>query len=164
MSFRIFPWEYNKTVWNDHDLCKSVFQSTSFHTDYETFLEKKQRIVRMINMAIKLLDHFKNALILPHKYILMKLVVRYIKDCYKALVMNCKPRPELPFNAKDQLKIISNHIIDYLQPIQDSVSIYRVFNKPKPHDRLFFILKKLNYFLQKYLLEIKYWQILQPVD
>ena len=122
-------------------------------------------------MAVKLLDHFKNALILPHKYILRKLVVRYTKDCYKALEhynsilqMNCKPRPELPFNTKDQLKIISDHIIDYLQTIQDSDSIYRVFNKPKPHYRLFFILKKLNYFLQKYLLEIKYWQILQPAD
>ena len=77
MSFRIFHQEYNKTVWNDHDLCKSVFESTSFDTDYETFLENK-RAVRMINMAIKLLDYFKNALILPHKYILMKLVVRYI--------------------------------------------------------------------------------------
>ena len=104
-------------------------------------------------MAIKLLDHFKNALILPHKYILMKLVVRYIQDCYKALEcynsivqMNCKPKPELLFDTKDQLKIISDHIIDYLQTIQDSVSIYRVFNKPKPHDGLFFILKKLNYF------------------
>ena len=92
-------------------------------------------------MAVKLLYHFKNALILPHKYILTKLVVRYIKDCYKALErynsivqMNCKPRPKLPFNTKDQLKIISDHIIDYLQTIQDSVSIYRVFNKPKPHD------------------------------
>ena len=122
-------------------------------------------------MAVKLLDHFKNALILPHKYILMKLMVRYIKDCYKALEcynsivqMNCKLRPELPFDTKDQLKIISDYIIDYLQPIRDSISIYRVFNKPKPHDRLFFILKKLNYFLQKYLLEIKYWQILQPAD
>ena len=101
----------------------------------------------------------------------MKLVVRYIKDCYKALEcyysilqMNCKPRPELPFNTKDQLKIISYHIIDYLQTIRDSVSIYRVFNKPKPHNGLFFILKKLNYFLQKYLLEIKYWQILQPAE
>ena len=121
-------------------------------------------------MAIKLLDHFKNALILPHKYILMKLVVRYIKDCYKALEhcnsivqINCKPRPELLFDTKDQLKIISDHI-DYLQTIWYSVSIYRVFNKPKPHDGLFFILKKLNYFLQKYLLEIKYWQILQPAD
>ena len=118
-------------------------------------------------MAIKLLDHFKDALILPHKYILMKLVVRYTKDCYKALEqynsivqMNCKPRPELLFNTKDQLKIIYDHIIDYLQTIQDSVSIYRVFNKLKPHDGLFFILKKLNYLLQKYLLEIKYWQIL----
>ena len=122
-------------------------------------------------MAIKLSDHFKNALILPHKYILMKFVVRYIKDCYKALEqynsivqMNCEPRPELLLNTKDQLKIISGHILDYLQTIRDSVSIYRVFNKPKPHDGLFFILKKLNYFLQKYLLEIKYWQILQPVD
>ena len=169
MSFRIFHQEYNKTVWNDHDLCKSVFQSTSFNTDYKTLPEKKQRTVRMINMAIKLLDDFKNTLILPHKYILMKLLVRYIKDCYKALEwynsivqMNCKPRPELPFNTKDQLKITSNHIIDYFQTMQDSVSIYRVFNKPKPHDRLFFILKKLNYFLQKYLVEIKYWQILQP--
>ena len=64
-------------------------------------------------MAVKLLDHFKNALILLHKYILMKLVVRYIKDCYKALEcynsivqMNCKPRLELLFNTKDQLKII----------------------------------------------------------
>ena len=101
----------------------------------------------------------------------MKLVVRHIKDCYKALEqynsimqMNCKPRPELPFDTEDQLKIISDHIIDYPQTIQDSVSIYRVFNKPKPHDRLFFILKTLNYFLQKYLLEIKYWQILQPAD
>ena len=37
MSFRIFHQEYNKTVWNDHDLCKSVLQSTSFDTDYETF-------------------------------------------------------------------------------------------------------------------------------
>ena len=97
-------------------------------------------------MAIKLLDHFKNALILPYKYILKKLVVRYIKDCYKALEcyhsivqMNCKPGPELLFDTKDQLKIISNHIIDYLQTIWDSVSIYKVFNKPKPHDRLFFI-------------------------
>ena len=131
MSFRIFCREYNKTVWNDHDPCKSVFQTTSFDTDYETFLEKKQRTVRMINMAVKLLDHFKNALILPHKYILMKLVVRYIKDCYKALEhynsivqMNCKQRPELPFNTKDQLKIISDHIVDYLQTIQESVSIY----------------------------------------
>ena len=122
-------------------------------------------------MAVKLLDHFKNALILPHKYILMKLVVRYIKDCYKApecynsiVQMNCKPRPELQFDTKDQLKIILDHIIDYLQTIQDSVSIYRVFNKPKPHDGLFFILKTLKYFLQKYLLEIKYWQILQPAD
>ena len=68
--------------------------------------KKKQRTVRMIDMAIKLLDHFKNASILPHKYILMKLVVRYIKDCYKALEhyysivqMNCKPRSELPFNT-----------------------------------------------------------------
>ena len=78
--------------------------------------------------------------------------------------MNCKPRPELPFNTKDQLIIISDHIIDYLQTIQDGVSIYRVFNKPKPHDRLFFILKKFNYLIQKYLLEIKYWQILQPAD
>ena len=83
----------------------------------------KQRTVRMINMAVKLLDHFKNALILPHKYILMTLVVRYIKDCYKSLEcynslvqMNYKPRPELPFNTKDQLKIISDHI-DYLQTI-----------------------------------------------
>ena len=125
----------------------------------------------MINKAIKLLEHFKNTLLLPHKYILMKLVVRYIKDRNKALEhynsivqMNCKPRPEVPFNTKDQLKIIFDHIIDYLQTIRDSVSIYRVFNKPKPHDRLFFILKKLNYFLQKYLLEIKYWQILQPAD
>ena len=58
MSFRIFHREYNKTVWNDQDLCKSAFQSTSFDTDYETFLEKKQRTVRMINMAVKLLDHF----------------------------------------------------------------------------------------------------------
>ena len=122
-------------------------------------------------MAVKLLDHFKNALILPHKYILMKLVVKYIKDCYKALdwyniivQMNCKPRPKLPFDTKEQLKLISDHIIDYLQTIWDSVSIYRVFNKPKPHHRLFFILKMLNYFLQKYLLEIKYWQILQPAD
>ena len=122
-------------------------------------------------MAVKLLDHFKNALILPNKYILMKLVVRYIKDCYKALEwynstvqMNCKPRPKLPFDTKDQLKIISNQIIDYLQTIWDSVSMYRVFNKPKPHDGLFFILKKFNYFLQKYLCEVKYWKILQPVD
>ena len=122
-------------------------------------------------MAIKLLDHFKNALILPHKCILMKLVVRYIKDCFKAfehynsvVQMNCKPGSELPFDTKDQLKIISNHIIDYLQTIWDSVKIYGVFNKPKPHDRLFFILKKLNYFLQIYLLEMKYWQILQPAD
>ena len=114
-------------------------------------------------MAIKLLAHFKNTLILPHKYILMKLVVRYIKDCHKAFVhynsivqMNCELRPELPFDTKDQLKIIANEIIDYLQTIRHSVSIYRVFNKPKPHDRLFFVLKKLNYFLQKYLLEIKY--------
>ena len=30
-------------------------------------------------MAIKLLDHFKNALILPHKDVLIKLVVRYIR-------------------------------------------------------------------------------------
>ena len=37
-------------------------------------------------MAVKLLDHLKNVLILPHKYILMKLVVRYIKDCYKAIM------------------------------------------------------------------------------
>ena len=43
MSFRIFHQEYNKTVWNDHDLCKSVFQLTSFDTDYETFLEKKTK-------------------------------------------------------------------------------------------------------------------------
>ena len=78
--------------------------------------------------------------------------------------MNCKPRPELPLDTKDQLKIIADYIIDYLLTIRDSVSIYRVFNKPKAHDRLFFILKKLNYFLQKYLLEIKYWQILQPAD
>ena len=91
----------------------------------------------MINVAIKLLDHFKNALILPYKYILMKLVVRYIKDCYKALEwynsivqMNCKPRSKLLFNTKDQLKIISDHIIDYLQTIGDSVSIYRVFSNP----------------------------------
>ena len=84
-------------------------------------------------MAVKLLDHFKITLILPHKYILMKLVVRYIIDCYKALEqynsivqMNCKSRPKLPFDTKDQLKIISDHIIDYLQTIQDSVSIYRV--------------------------------------
>ena len=125
----------------------------------------------MINIAIKLLDHFKNALIIPHKYILMKLVVRYIKDCYKALKcynsivqMNCKPRPELPFDTKNQLKIIADLIIDYLQTIWDCVSIYRVFNKPKPHDGLFFILKKLNYFLRKYLLGIKCWQILQPAD
>ena len=97
-------------------------------------------------MAVKLLDHFKNALILPHKYILMKLVIMYIKDCYKTLECynsivqrNCKPRPELHFDTKDQLKIISDHIIDYLQTIRDSVSINRVFNKPKPHDRLFFI-------------------------
>ena len=83
--------------------------------------KKKQRAVRMINMVIKLLDHFKNALILPHKYILMKLLVRYIKDCYKALEcynsivqMSCKPRPELPFDTKDQLKIIADSIIDYL--------------------------------------------------
>ena len=122
-------------------------------------------------MAIKLLDHFKNALILSHKYILMKLVVRDIKDCNKALEhynsivqINCKLRPELPFNTKDQLKIIANQIIDYLQTIWDSVSIYRVLNKPKLQDGLFFILKKLNYFLQIYLLEIKYWQILQPAD
>ena len=125
----------------------------------------------MINMAVKLLDHFKNALILHHKYILMKLVVRYIKDCYKAfehynsiVQKNCKPRSELLFDTKDQLKIISDHVIDYLQTIWDSVSIYRVFKKPKPHDELFFIVKKFNYFLQKYLLEIKYWQILQPAD
>ena len=120
----------------------------------------------MINIAVKLVDHFKNALILPHKYILMKLDVRYIKDCYKALQQkkNCKSRPELLFNIKDQLKIISDHILDYLQIIQDIVSIYRVFNKPKAHDRLFFILQRMKYFLQKYLLEIKYWQILQPVD
>ena len=91
--------------------------------------KKKQRTVRMINMAIKLLDHFKNALILPHKYILIKLVVRYIKDCYKALAcyskvqMNCKPRPELPFDTKDQLKFIADSIIDYLHTIQYSVSI-----------------------------------------
>ena len=78
--------------------------------------------------------------------------------------MNCKPRPELPLDTKDQLKIIAYEIIHYLQTIWDSVSIYRVFHKPKPHDGLFFILKKLNYFLQKYLLEIKYWQILQPAD
>ena len=122
-------------------------------------------------MAVKLLDHSQNALILPHKYILMKLVVRYIKDCYKALEhynsivqMNCKPRSKLQLDTKDQLKIIANEIIDYLQKIQDSVSICRVFNKPKPHEGLFFILKQLNYFLQKYLLEIKYWQILQPAD
>ena len=108
-------------------------------------------------MAIKLLDHFKNALILPHKYILMKLVVRYIKDCYNALEhknslvqMNEKPRPELPFDTQGQLKIIGNEIIDYLQTIQNSVSIYRIFNKTKPHYGLFFILKKFNYFLQKY--------------
>ena len=43
MSFRIFHQEYNKTVWDDHDLCKSDFQSTSFDTDYETFLEKKTK-------------------------------------------------------------------------------------------------------------------------
>ena len=74
----------------------------------------------MINMAVKLLDHFKNALILPHKYVLMKLVVRYIKDYYKALEcynsivqMNCKPRPELPLVTKDQLKIIADEITDY---------------------------------------------------
>ena len=36
-------------------------------------------------MAVKLLDHFKNALILSHKNILMKLVVRYIKDVTKHL-------------------------------------------------------------------------------
>ena len=109
-------------------------------------------------MAAKLLDHFKNALILPHKYVLMKPMVRYIKDCYKALEyynsivqMNCKPRPELLLDTKDQLKIIADEIIDYLQTIRDSVSIYRVFNKSKPHDRLFFILKKFNYLLQKYL-------------
>ena len=71
--------------------------------------------------------------------------------------MNCNSRSELLFDTKDQLKIIADRIIDYLQIIQDSVCIYRVFNKPKPHDRLFFILTKLNYFLQKYLLEIKYW-------
>ena len=136
MSFRIFHQQYNKTVWNDHDLCKTVFQSTFFDTDYETCQEvalqdgSKELNVSMINIAIKLLDHFKNALILPHKYILMKLVVRYIKDCYKALKryhsivqMNCKPRPELLFDTKDQLKIISDHIIDYLQTIQDSISI-----------------------------------------
>ena len=101
----------------------------------------------------------------------MKPVVRYIKACYKTLEhynnivqMNCKPRPELPFDTKDQLKIIANGIIDCLQTIQDSDGIYRVFNKPKPHDRLFFVLKKFKYFLQKYLLKIKYWQILQPAD
>ena len=43
ISFRIFHQEYNKTVMNDHDLYKSVFQSTSFDTDYETFLEKKNK-------------------------------------------------------------------------------------------------------------------------
>ena len=43
MSFRIFHREYKKTVWNDHDLCKSIFQSTSFDIDYETFLEKKTK-------------------------------------------------------------------------------------------------------------------------
>ena len=105
-------------------------------------------------MDVKLLDYFKNALILPHKYVLMKLVVRCIKDCYKALEqynrivqMNCKPRPELPFDTKDQLKIISNHIIDYIQTIWDNVSICRVFNKAKPHNRLFFNLKKVELFL-----------------
>ena len=45
MSFRIFCQEYNKTVLNDHDLCKSVFQSTSFDNDYETFLEKKTNVM-----------------------------------------------------------------------------------------------------------------------
>ena len=44
MSFRIFCREYNKTVWNDHDLCKSVFHSSSFDTDYETFLEKNKEL------------------------------------------------------------------------------------------------------------------------
>ena len=42
----------------------------------------------MINVTIKLLDHFKNALILSHKYILVKFVVRYIKDC--TVQVQCK--------------------------------------------------------------------------
>ena len=85
----------------------------------------------MINIAIKLLDHFKNVLILPHKTILMKLVVRYTKDCYKALEhynsivqMNCKLRPELPFDIKDQLKIFVNQITEYLQTIHDSIDYF----------------------------------------
>ena len=131
--------------------------------------KKNQRTVRMINMAVKLLDHFKNAFILPHKYILMKLVVRYIKDCYKALEcynsivqMNCKLRPELQYDTKDQLKIIANQIIIFRQYGIVSVFIESLTNQNHMID--FFILKKLNYFLQKYLLEIKYWQILQPAD
>ena len=75
----------------------------------------------------------------------MKLVVRYIKDCYKALEqynsvvkMNCKPKPKLLLDAKDQLKIIADEIIDFLQNYRIMSSFMESLTNPN---------HMMNYFL-----------------
>ena len=106
-------------------------------------------------MVIKLLDHFKNALITSseiytnetcdqiHKRLLQSTshwILRSVEN-YRQQNNRLSPKKYGIVSAFIESLTNPNHMTDY-----------------------FFILKRLNYFLQKYLLEIKYWQILQLAD
>ena len=164
MSFHVVVYKYKRN-WTNDDMCHSLTQTTSFSTDFKTLQEKRDNTLNQVNASIELLEYLCDSTVLPQMFKNKFAVCTFLQSSLKVFnkllkVIFCKGSNSTcttmeSFINNELCTVIKENIVCIEILKNDFVTEGKVTN-PKLLD----VTCKVKRYIEKYLVHIKYWQIL----
>ena len=168
MSFHIVVYR-SKRNWSNDDIYHSLTQTTSFSTDFKTLQEKRDNMLNQVNTSIELLEYLCDSTVLPQsfedKFAVCTFLQSSLKVFKKLLKLifgkgsNSTSTTTESFISNELFTVTKENIVCIEILKNDFVTEGKVTN-PKHLDIYMQSLPKSQRYIEKYLVHIKYWQIL----
>ena len=150
-------------------MCHSLTQTTSFSTDFKTIQEKRDNTLNQVNASVELLEYLFDSTVLPQSFddkctlctflqSSLKVFKKLLKIIFGQWTDSTSATMEYFIN-NELFTLINENIVCIKKLKNDFITEGKVTN-PKLLDVTLRVCQKVKKYIEKYLVHIKYWQIL----
>ena len=169
-------WYRHRKLWSDDDMCKCSTQTMSFSVDFETLWDKRLETMNQASGFEELLGYLLDSMIMPqlycnkHKlYIMLHSCLQVLEkalsvtctqlhsECYTTLI-TFKSQPIGFIN--DELKQVILENLEMIKLLKLNFISSGVVTNLKVLDVISSVSRKVKSSVEKYLVHIKYWQVI----
>ena len=159
----------SKRHWSNDDMCHSLTQTTSFSTDFETLQRKRDNTLNQVNASVEPLEYLCDSTVLPQSFNDKFTMCTFLQSSLKVLnkllkVIFGKQTDSTSatmesFTNNELFTVIKGNIV-YIKILKNDFVTEGKVTNPKLLDVICRVCQKVKRYIEKYLVHIKYWQIL----